>query len=71
MGYILFMDKAPEEKRMMLPVEQSVYDRYKRFWNILESLAKPGKTLGNISEEMREEWGDTYWYYNIFGRMTY
>lgn len=65
------MDKTPEEKRMVLPVEQSVYDCYKRFWNIPESLAKPGKTLGNISEEMREEWGDTYWYYNIFGRMTY
>ena len=31
-AYILFMDKAPEEKRMMLPVEQSVYERYKKFW---------------------------------------
>ncbi len=67
-AYILFMDKAPEEKRMMLPVEQSVYDRYKRFWATLESLAKPGMTLEKVGEEMRQEYGDTYWWYNLFGR---
>ena len=67
-AYILFMDKAPEEKRMMLPVEQSVYDRYKRFWKTLESIAKPGMTINHVGEEMREEYGDTYWWFNIFGR---
>ena len=67
-AYILFMDKAPEEKRMMLPVEQSVYDRYKKFWSTMESFAKPGMTLEKVGEEMRQEFGDTYWWYNIFGR---
>jgi hypothetical protein len=67
-AYILFIDKAPEEKRMMLPVEQSVYERYKQFWATLESLAKPGMTIEKVGEDMREEWGDTYWWYNIFGR---
>ncbi len=67
-AYILFLDKSPEEKRMMIPVEQAVYERYKRFWASLESKAKPGNTLGMVAEEMRDEWGDTYWYYNIFGR---
>ena len=62
------MDKAPEEKRMMLPVEQSTYERYKRFWERLEKLAKPGMTLEKVGEEMRAEYGDTYWWYNIFGR---
>jgi hypothetical protein len=70
-AYILFMDKAPEEKRMMLPVEQSVYDRYKQFWITLESKAKPGMTIEKVGEEMCEEYGDTYWYYNIIGRMVY
>ena len=70
-AYILFMDKSPEEKRMMLPVEQTVYDRYKNFWNTIESKAKLNLTLGKVAEDMREEWGDTYWYYNIFGRMSY
>ena len=70
-AYILFMDKAPEEKRMMLPVEQSVYDRYKKLWMTLESIAKPGMTIVEVGELMREEYGDTYWYYNIFGRMSY
>ena len=67
-AYILYMDKAPEQKRMMLPVEHSVYERYKRFWEILENKAKPGMTIEKIGEEMREEYGDTYWWYNIFGR---
>ena len=67
-AYILYIDKAPEEKRMMLPVEQSVYERYKRFWATLEGKAKPGMTIEKVGEEMREEFGDTYWWYNIFGR---
>ena len=67
-AYILYMDKAPEEKRMMLPVEQSVYDRYKQFWATLQSLAKPGTTVKQVGEKMRKDYGDTYWWYNIFGR---
>lgn len=67
-AYILFMDKAPEEKRMMLPVEESVYGRYKQFWVTLESHAKPGVTLEMVGKSMRDEWGDTYWWYNLFGR---
>ena len=67
-AYILFMDKAPEEKRMMLPVEQSVFERYKQFWKSLEKLAKPGMNLKDVGERMRGEFGDTYWWYNIFGR---
>ncbi len=67
-AYILFMDKAPEKKRMMLPVEQTVYDRYKRFWKDLESRVKPDMTIDQVGEGMRKEWGDTYWWYNIFGK---
>ena len=67
-AYILYMDKAPEEKRMMLPVEQSVYDRYKRFWATLTSKAKPGTTMEKVAEEMHQDFGDTYWWYNLFGR---
>ena len=67
-AYILYMDKAPEEKRMMLPVEQSVYERYKQFWATLERKAKPGMAIETIGEEMRKDFGDTYWWYNIFGR---
>lgn len=70
-AYILFIDKAPEEKRMMLPVEQSVYGRYKKFWESLENRVKPNLSLEQVGEEMREEWGDTYWWYNIFGRKIF
>jgi hypothetical protein len=67
-AYILFMDKAPEEKRMMIPVEEDVYSRYKKFLETMAKLVKPGKTIGMVAEEMRDEWGDTYWYYYFFGR---
>jgi hypothetical protein len=67
-AYILFIDKAPEEKRMMLPVEKSVYERYKQFWETLEGFVKSGTTLDKVGEKMREKWGGTYWWYNIFGK---
>lgn len=72
-AYIMFMDKAPEEKRMMIPVEQTVYDRYKQFWSTFEQMVMSGQYNGKteIEKEMKKEWGDTYWYYNIFGRKIY
>ena len=66
-AYILYMDKAPEEKRMMIPVNDVIFNRYKQFWSVLESHAKPGMTIEQVGEMMREEYGDTYWWYNIFG----
>ena len=62
------MDRFPEEKRMMIPVEENVYNRYKQLCKSLTEHVKPGKTLGEAAKEMRDEWGNTYWYYNIFGR---
>lgn len=70
-AYIMFIDKSPEEKRMMVPVEEEIYERYKQFWVELESLAKPGVKLGDVADVMGKNWGDTYWYYNIFGRKIY
>ena len=67
-AYILFMDKAPEEKRVMIPVEETVYNRYIKLLDVMAKLVKPGKTLGQVAEEMRDEWGDTYWFYYFFGR---
>ena len=67
-AYILFIDKFPEEKRLMIPVEETVYNRYKKFCEVLARQVKPGKTIGQVAGEMRGEWGDTYWYYHYFGR---
>ncbi|MBR4925428.1 MAG: hypothetical protein IKZ61_06710 [Prevotella sp.] len=67
-AYIIYMDKAPEEKRMMIPVEETVYKRYIKLLDVMAKLVKPGKTLGQVAEEMRGEWGDTYWFYYFFGR---
>jgi hypothetical protein len=67
-AYIMFLDKKPEAKRMMLPVEQTTYERYKKFWTTLETYIKNGASREEIPEKMRAEFGDTYWYYNIFGR---
>jgi hypothetical protein len=70
-AYILFMDKAPEEKRMMIPVNQDIFNRYKQFWEALETQVKPGMTIDQAGEMVREEYGDTYWWYNIFGRKMF
>ena len=70
-AYILFMDKAPEENRMMIPVEEDIYNRYKQFRKVLSQRVKPGVTIGKVAEDMRGEWGGTYWWYNFFGRKIY
>lgn len=66
-AYILYMDRAPEEKRIMIPVRQDIYDRYKLFWSTLDVYARSGMNRDEIQKKMRESFGDTYWYFNIFG----
>ncbi len=70
-AYIMFMDKAPEEKRMMMPVSQEVYDRYKAFGTAIEQLVMSGVNIKDVPEKMRAQYGDTYWYFNIFGKKIY
>ncbi len=65
-AFILFTDKAPEEKKLKLPVSKDIYDRYKKFWESLENHFKSGISKEEIKERMNTEFGDTYWYYNIF-----
>ena len=67
-AYILYMDKAPEERRMMIPVEEAVYNRYKQFLEAMSKHVKPGKTIEDVAKRMNGEWRDTYWYYYFFGR---
>lgn len=67
-AYCLFMEKAPEKKRIILPIHQDVYNRYLQFWDSMKKLVKPGANLRDIGERMRGDFGDTYWWYNIFGR---
>lgn len=70
-AYIMYMDKAPEEKRVMVPVSQEIYDRYKEFWTVLEGHLRAGASREEVPEKMRAEFGDTYWYYNVFARRIY
>ncbi|MGN0280897.1 MAG: DUF6057 family protein [Prevotella sp.] len=70
-AYIMYMDKAPEKKRVMIPVNKDLYERYKQFWASLEQYAMSGLGRDAIAEKMRPQYGDTYWYYNIFSRRVY
>lgn len=70
-AYIMYMDKAPEKKKIMLPVEQKVYERYKLFWLALEQVINSGVTKEEGAVMMRKQFGDTYWYYNIFAKRIY
>ena len=70
-AYILYMDKAPEEKRVMIPVNEDLYNRYKQFWKKLGDLLQSGRSREEVSELMRKDYGDTYWYYNLFSRRVY
>lgn len=67
-AYILYIDRFPEEKKMMVPVSQDIYERYKLFWEKLGNLMNSGMEQKNIPEKMNAEFGDTYWFYYVFGR---
>lgn len=66
-AYILYFDRAPEAKRIMIPVKDDIYERYKDFWTNLENLASSGINPNEIPGIMKMNFGDTYWWYNIFG----
>lgn len=70
-AYILYMDKAPETKRVMIPVNEELFDRYKQFWDTLKDLLQSGRSREEVVEQMRLKYGDTYWYYNLFSRRVY
>lgn len=70
-AYILYLDKKPEEKRMMIPINEDIVNRYKQFWSTLEELASSGKSQEEVANQMRSAFGDTYWYFNIFSRRVY
>lgn len=70
-AYIMFMDKAPEEKRMMVPVSQEVYDRYKAMWADFEKYATSGLSKDEMKSKMKHAYGDTFWYFNVFGTKFY
>lgn len=70
-AYIMYMDKAPENKKVIIPVSETLYERYKQFWASLENNVKSGLDREAVAEKMRNDYGDTYWYYNIFSRRVY
>ena len=70
-AYILYFDKAPEAKRIMIPVKEDIYERYKDFWTNLENLASSGMNPNEIPGIMKQNFGDTYWWFNIFGRKVH
>ncbi|MBO4891030.1 MAG: hypothetical protein J5502_00325 [Prevotella sp.] len=70
-AYILYMDKAPEAKRVMIPVNEDLYKRYQQFWKTLGEMLQLGKSREEVAELMRSSYGNTYWYYNIFSRRVY
>ena len=70
-AYIMYMDKAPDNKKVIIPVSEDLYERYKQFWASLENNVKSGLDREVVAEKMRHDYGDTYWYYNIFSRRVY
>jgi len=56
---------------MIAPVSEEIFNRYNAFWETLGDLVQSGMSKEQVSKEMKPEFGDTYWYYNIFSRRVY
>lgn len=71
-AYVMYRDKFPAENfPFEVKVNSTVEERYQRYWNMGVKYAKQGKNQQLIGEALREKWGDTYWWFNSFGRTAY
>lgn len=70
-AYCLFVDKNPGKFPYRIKISQETMERYKSFWDNGNRYAEYGYGEEGIKEALRDEYGDTYWWFNAFGRNMY
>lgn len=69
-AFCLFMDQAAVNFPIQIDISPEIASRYKAFLEDGSSYAKYLDENGT-REAMRPEWGETYWWFNAFGRQYY
>lgn len=70
-AYCLFADKVPVKIPYEVKISPEIVEKYKAFWATGNSYAQYYGTEDAVREAMAEEWGNTYWWFNAFGRNAY
>lgn len=70
-AYCLFVDKNPDKFPYRVKISPATEESYSNFWNTGNRYAQYGYDKEGLAEEMFNEWGGTYWWFNAFGRDTY
>lgn len=70
-AYCLFVQRFPDRFPYRVKITQQTADKYKQFMATGNQMAEYMPSDEAIGQEMFEQWGDTYWWFNAFGRHTY
>ena len=70
-AYCLFQDKTGVKFPFELKISPATQERYQSFWDAGNNYARCGMNEDAVREAMREDWGETYWWFNAFGRKNY
>lgn len=70
-AYCLFNDKAHVDIPFKVNIQPEIMEKYKLFWDTGNSSVKYYDTPETLGAYMEEDWGNTYWWFNAFGRNAY
>ena len=70
-AYIMFNDAKHVDSLLEVKISPEVMQDYNAFWAEGQGYANMGMDRNAVSASMWEKWGDTYWWYNAFGRTDY
>lgn len=70
-AYVMFEEMRPVEMSFNVDVPPTVRQNYHNFWAEGQGYAHQGMTKEQVAEMMLTNWGNTYWWFNAFGRELY
>lgn len=70
-AYCMFMEMAPVELPFKVTINRSIIDAYQSFRKQYDALVNAGYDSEKIGRTMKNQWGGSYWWHNLFGRSKY
>lgn len=70
-AYCLFVDKVPDAFPYRITISDATTQKYKSFQADCSRYAQYGHDQKSIGEMLKNEWGNTYWWYNAFAPKKY
>lgn len=70
-AYCLFSKKYPVNLPIQVSISPEVEENFRAFMEAGSRYANMGFSEEGVADALKDTWGDTYWWFNAFGRNTY